>query len=91
MDLTCSSCGKLVVGTATVLGEAPEFEGQMEWGDLELYHGLTETGSYTNYTVLHPNCMHQVIDEILRQEGQAAMLLVVGQVTDVKDALGIPT
>lgn len=93
MICSLGECGELIVGTCVVLGDTT---GDLVWPnqipDSHIYYGENpDTGGRTSWIALHPNCFKQLFDEMMRQEGLAAMTFIFGAVGEVKDALGMTT
>jgi len=87
MEMVCSdpACGKEILGSVCVVGDAdPEPEEVMAWGDLLIYPS-TKGG----FALMHPNCFTKFQNELLRQERSATILLALGKVEDVREALMI--
>jgi len=84
--MTCSSCGDPILGSIIVTKEAdPESTDDMRWGPLSMYEG-----SEGPFALLHPNCFKKFQDELLRQESAAMLLVGLGKVEDIREALQIP-
>ena len=86
--LICSSCGEAILGAAAVMGQPDEAleQGLSPWeteGDVVVHHAANDRA----FMVLHPKCMHQVLDEVLRQEKATVVNIALGSVADVRAAL----
>lgn len=85
MKMTCSKCDEEILGSACLVADAGDEEEPMEWGDLH-----THISTEGLFVMLHPNCFKDFIDEVLRQERGAVILVSAGKVEDIKAALMIP-
>ena len=78
--LKCSSDGDEILGTIAVIGSADD---EAHWGEeLKVYQG-----SEREFLLLHPKCLHDLLDEVLRQEQATVLIMSLGPVNDVREAL----
>jgi hypothetical protein len=54
-----------------------------------VYHGDLN-GEVTEYFLLHPNCFVGLFEEIVRQQGDAALWVATSNVANIRESLGIP-
>jgi hypothetical protein len=79
--LRCSNEGAEILGTVVVVASNGDDE-DMAWGERRTYQG-----SEKEFVLLHPKCFHDLVDEILRAESMAAILVSLGPVDDLREAL----
>lgn len=77
--LICSSDGKEILGTVAVIGSE---DPNADWGELNTYQGTER-----DFLLLHPKCLHDLLDEVLRQERATVLVMSLGPVDDVRAAL----
>ena len=78
--LKCSSDGEDIFGTVAVIGSADD---EANWGEeLKVYQGMDR-----EFLLLHPKCLHDLLDEVLRQERATVHFMSLGPVNEVREAL----
>ena len=87
--LRCSSDGKDILGTCAWVAVPEDANGVniAEATYAQSHFVVTYHGTKSDFLVLHPKCLHDVLDEVLRQEGQTILTVGIGKVEDVRSAL----
>jgi hypothetical protein len=80
----CSSCGKPLLGNAAVIG----LHNDQDWEDIS-DDLIVHRGSERSFILLNPKCLHDLLDEVMRQEKATALIVHLGPVQDVREALGM--
>jgi hypothetical protein len=82
----CSSCGKPLLGNAAVVG----LHNDEDWEDLsDELELVVHQGTEKQFILLNPKCLHDLLDEVLRQERATALIVHLGPVADIREALGM--
>jgi hypothetical protein len=84
--LRCSNEGAEILGTVAVV-QALEEGTPWAWGEMTALPMMTYQSTRGEFVLLHPKCLHDVIDEIFRAESMAAIAVSLGPVDEIRAAL----
>jgi len=83
--MTCSLCGKEIVGVGVLIADE---NGEWEDDKISFYH--SEGGELDTFALLHPVCFVNIFHELLRQENEAYFIVAISKTGNLREALQLP-
>lgn len=86
--LKCSVCHRDLLGVAAIVGQPKEM---LEQDDVAPWEGRDDVtvyqGSEIPFILLDPKCLHEMLDEVLRQELNAVLMVSIGKIDEIRAGL----